>query len=600
MAASLAHRGPDGEGYRVFGPVGFGHKRLSIIDLAGSPQPMSSASGPCHITFNGEIFNYREVRAGLERAGVPLRTQGDTEVLLETLRLKGLPGLADLNGQFAFAYYDEHSDELLLARDRIGILPLYYCEGPGFIGFASEVKALFPLLGPPAIDDEAVEDYLTYGSVPPPRTLFKGVRKLAPGTALRIGADGTVRTEVYWSLPAAADGTPLDGDAALREVERKLRDAVALRLVADVPVGAYLSGGLDSSLTVALMKEALGGGEVRTFAAGFSDPRYDELPYARQVSEALGTTHHEVMVDAGDFRNLWETLTWHRDGPISQPADVAIYKIARQARADVKVLLSGEGSDELFAGYPKHAWDGRIAPMARVPAPLRIPAFRAAEHLLPESRHRARQAARALTARSAGERMQTWFGPFTWYERRALRRGFGALRDPGQWQRAGGDHLRRMLYVDCHTWLADNLLERGDRMSMAASIENRPPFLDHELIELAFRVSSGMKLKGTSGKWIIKEIARRHLPANIVDRRKVGFKVPLDEWFRSGLRDYMHDLLAGPDSFVGSYFDSRVIASMIASHASKRRNEEHRLWTLMGLEVWHRVFFKGSSPTQSA
>ena len=592
MAATLGHRGPDGDGFKVFGDVGFGHTRLSIIDLAGSPQPMSSANGPCHITFNGEIFNYQSVRSDLQRQGVDLRTHGDTEVLLETLRLKNLAGLADLNGQFAFGFYDESSGELLLARDRMGILPLYYHEGPGFIAFASEVKAILALIGTPDVDDEAVEEYLTYGSVPPPRTLFRGIRKLAPGTALRVGRDGKIRSEVYWALPARCEQPLLDGEEALREVDRKLREAVALRLVADVPVGAYLSGGLDSSLTVALMKELREGGEVQTFAAGFSDPRYDELPYARQVSEAVGTKHHEIMVTATDFRDYWETLTWHRDGPISQPADIAIYKIAKQARSDVKVLLSGEGSDEIFGGYAKYAFEPRLAPLAGVPSALRVPVFRAVERMLPESKNRARQAARALTSRSTGERMQTWFGPFTWFERRSLRSGYGSFRDPGQWDRATGDHLRRMLYVDCHTWLADNLLERGDRMSMAASIENRPPFLDHELVELAFRVSSGMKIRGMSGKWIVKEIARRHLPANIVDRKKVGFRVPLDEWFRGGLREYMNDLLLGPDSFVASYFDRRIITRLLEDHDKRRRNEEQRLWTLMGLEVWARVFLK--------
>lgn len=384
----------------------------------------------------------------------------------------------------------------------------------------------------------------------------------------------------------------LDGENAIREVDRKLRDAVALRLVADVPVGAYLSGGLDSSLIVALMKKLRDGGEVQTFAAGFADQRFDELPYARQVSEAVGTTHHEVMVSADDFRELWETLTWHSEGPVSQPADIAIYKIAKQARGEVKVLLSGEGSDEIFGGYPKYAFEPKLAPLAKLPAALRVPAFRALERFLPESKNRARQAARALTARSTSERMQTWFAPFTWYERRALRPEFGTFRNPGQWERAKGDHLRRMLYVDCHTWLADNLLERGDRMSMAASIENRPPFLDHELVELAFRISSRMKIRGLSGKWIIKEIARRHLPANIVDRKKVGFKVPLDEWFRGGLRDYVRDLLLGPDSFVRSYFDRKVVEFLLSAHDRHRRDEQLRIWTLMGLEVWYRRFHR--------
>jgi asparagine synthase (glutamine-hydrolysing) len=594
MASQLRHRGPDGEGFLLMGDVGFGHTRLSIIDLAGSPQPMSSASGPFHITFNGEIFNYQSLRHDLAKNGVPLNTCGDTEVLLETLRIDGLNGVNKLNGQFAFAYYDEIRQTLLLARDRLGILPLYYHVGQNFVAFASEIKALLPAISNPELDDEAVEEYLTYRSVPPPRTLFKGVRKLGPGTALHIGKDGSLREEVYWALPARESGETLTGEAAIQAVYEKLQEAVALRLVADVPVGAYLSGGLDSSLTVALMKRLRNGGEVQTFAAGFSDPRFDELPYARQVSEHVGTTHHEVMVDSKDFIDLWEKLSWHRDGPMSEPADIAIHKIAMQARADVKVLLSGEGSDEIFGGYPKYAYESKLAPLASIPAFLRVPAFRIGERLLPESRNRMRQAGRALAARSTAERMQTWFGPFTWYERRSLRPEYGKINEPGQWNRVEGDHLRRMLYVDCHTWLSDNLLERGDRMSMAASIENRPPFLDHELVELAFQIDSAMKIKNGSGKWLIKEIARKHLPGKIVDREKVGFKVPLDNWFRGGLKDYVHDLLLGPDSFASSYFDRRVVSRLLHDHTTGRRNEELRIWTMMGLEIWHRAFFRSA------
>ncbi len=593
MAAQLQHRGPDGDGFRIFREVGFGHTRLSIIDLAGSPQPMTSASGPFHLTFNGEIFNYKEQRAQLVHAGVPLRTHGDTEVLLETLRLEGLRGLDRLNGQFAFGWFDERADSLLLARDRLGILPLYYAERPGFLVFASEVKALLPALGAVQLDDDAVEDYLTYRSVPPPNTLFRGVKKLAPGTALHVGADGKVRHETWWSLPAEVRGEALTGAAAITAVAEQLERAVAGRLVADVPVGAYLSGGLDSSLTVALMKKLRQGGEVQTFAAGFADPRFDELPYARQVSEAVGTTHHEVHVTAADFQQLWEKLSWHRDGPISEPADVAIFRIAQVARGSVKVLLSGEGSDEIFAGYAKYVHEPKLALLAAMPGFLRVPLARFGERWLSGSKSRARQAARALTGRSAAERLQTWFAPFTWYERAALRNGYGALRTPGQYERCQGDHLRRMLYVDCHTWLADNLLERGDRMSMAASIENRPPFLDHELVELAFRIDSAMKVKGKSGKWIVKEIARRHLPANIVDRKKVGFRVPLDEWFRGGLKEYVHDLLLGRDSFVSTYLARGAIAAMLHDHMRGRRNEELRLWTLLGLEVWQRTFLRG-------
>ncbi|MFT4842998.1 MAG: asparagine synthase (glutamine-hydrolyzing), partial [Candidatus Azotimanducaceae bacterium] len=402
MAAQLHHRGPDGDGFRVIGgDLGFGHTRLSIIDLAGSPQPMSSANGPFHITFNGEIFNYEKRRAELVRDGVTLRTHGDTEVILETLRRDGLRGLEKLNGQFAFATYDETSGELLLARDRIGILPLYYAERDGFVVFASEIKALLPALEAPQLEDDAVEDYLTYRSVPPTSTLFKGIKKLTAGTAVRIGRDGKLRHETWWRIPSELPEEMLEGDAAIKAVDEAFEEAVALRLVADVPVGAYLSGGLDSSLCVALMKKIRQGGEVQTFAAGFNDPRYDELPYARQVSEAVGTTHHEIHSTAQDFQDLWTQLSWHRDGPISEPADVAIYRIAKYARQHVKVLLSGEGSDELFGGYPKYAYDPKVGKLAGVPSCL----MRAGERMLPGSKFRARQAARALTGRSTAERL---------------------------------------------------------------------------------------------------------------------------------------------------------------------------------------------------
>ncbi|MFY9342731.1 MAG: asparagine synthase (glutamine-hydrolyzing) [Planctomycetota bacterium] len=595
MAERLRHRGPDGDGFLVRRDVGFGHTRLSIIDLAGSVQPMSSASGPCHLTFNGEIFNYQERRRELQRAGVPLRTQGDTEVLLETLRTEGLRGLDRLNGQFAFGYFDERDGRLLLVRDRLGILPLYFAVRPGFLVFASEIKALLPALGEPQLDDDAVEDYLTWRSVPPPKTLFRGIQKLAPGTALWVGADGSTRQEEWWRLPAALPDRELDGDEALAAVEQGLERAVAGRLVADVPVGAYLSGGLDSSLTVALMKKLRGGGEVQTFAAGFADPRFDELPYARQVAESLGTTHHEVQVTPEDFNELWLKLSWHRDGPISEPADVAIFKIARFARRSVKVLLSGEGSDELFAGYPKHAFEAKAGVLAMLPGLLRVPAMRACERLLPEAAYRARQVARALTGRDTAERLQTWFAPFTWYERAALRSGFGRRRSPGCYERCAGDHLRRVLYADCHTWLSDNLLERGDRMSMAASIENRPPFLDHELVETAFRVRSAMKVRDGSGKWLVKQIARRYLPPGIVDRKKVGFRVPLDDWFRKRLRDFLYDHLLGPDAFVSRYLQRAALERLVGDHLGGRRNEELRLWTLLGFEVWHRAFLRSDS-----
>jgi len=588
MTALLEHRGPDDSGHLCLGAVGLGHRRLSIIDVGGSRQPMSSAG--MHLTYNGEIFNYRELRSRLVADGVALRTAGDTEVLLESWRQRGRAALAEVDGQFAFALYDGDQEELWLVRDRLGILPLYWYRDRDVFAFASEVKALLPVLPAVRVDEDALEDYLIYRSVPPPRTLFRGVSKLTAGHLLRVDGAGQVYEEPWWQLPAEPPARMLVGQAAHDAVATRLSAAVRSRLVADVPVGAYLSGGVDSSLVVALMKEAREGGPVATFSAGFADPRFDELPFARRVSDHLGTEHHEVLLDAKDYQDLWEKLTWHRDGPVSEPADMAVFKIAQSARGHVKVLLSGEGADELFGGYPKHVADARLRPVALLPAWLRIPLCRAIERLLPVRLARLRIAVRAFTGRTVSERLQTWFAPFTWYERRALMAGRGADRSPPQYGRAGGDHLRRMLYVDCHAWLSDNLLERGDRMSMAASIENRPPFLDHRLVETAFAVHSKEKVAGGAGKRIVKAIADRYLPADIVHRRKIGFRVPLDEWFRRGLREFTHDLLLAAGSFVGSVLDRRLVAQLLADHERGRRSEELRLWTLLGLEVWHRTF----------
>src|SRR4051794_35067829 len=369
MAARLAHRGPDAEGHWVDGPVGFGHRRLSIIDVHSSAQPMASVDGRLHLTFNGEILNYRALRGQLD---YPFRTHGDTETLLACHHRYGADAVHRLDGQFAYALHDRDRGELLLVRDRLGILPLYYHVDADRIAFASEIKALLPVLPDgPRIDTASLDAYLSLRSVPAPYTLFEGVRKLPAGHRLRVGADGRPRLERYWSIPDPQRSQMAD-DEAVEVVEAALERSVAASMVADVPLGAYLSGGLDSSLIVALMSKA-GGAGVSTFAAGFGDPRADELPWARQVSDLLHTDHHEVDVTADDFAELWPRLTWLRDAPVSEASDVAVFRLAEEARKHVTVVLSGEGSDELFAGYPKYRVAPLLAPLGRVPAAFRVP-----------------------------------------------------------------------------------------------------------------------------------------------------------------------------------------------------------------------------------
>jgi asparagine synthase (glutamine-hydrolysing) len=580
MAGQLIHRGPDETAIWAEGAVGFAHTRLSIIDVEGSHQPMSSAGGQTHLVFNGEILNYRELRAGLS---YPFRTQGDTEVLLALYERYGSAGVERLRGQFAYAIHDSATGDTHLFRDRLGILPLYYFVDDRMFAFASEIKALLPLIGTPSVDEESLHDYLAHRAVPAPYTFIKGVRKVPQGHHLEIRSDGTIRATAYWELPAQPDRRKVSADEAVRLVEESLSASVRDALIADVPVGAYLSGGVDSSLVTALVARERQGEGLHTFSAGFGDDRLDETSWARMVAEVVGSTHHEVIVTADDFQQNWSRLSWHRDAPLSEPADIAVFRLAELARQEVKVVLSGEGSDELFGGYRKYL----LANVNRW-APIPGSALRVLERSLPVSKSRVGVAMRAISEPNRAERMRGWFAPFT-VEERARLIGHEATRSVLEpYVRGGGDALRRMLYADAHTWLADNLLERGDRMSMAASLELRPPFLDHRLVELAFSLPSNIKVRRRTSKWVVKEIARKHLPDAVVDRPKVGFKVPLDEWFRGGLRDMAFDLLTGPSSFVATTFDGQAVRKLLEDHFAADRDEQTRIWTLLSLEVWHR------------
>lgn len=545
------------------------------------------------VCFNGEIFNYRELRAALP--GYAFHTRGDTEVLLALFEQYGADCVTRLRGQFAFAVFDKHKRELWLFRDRLGVLPLYYSwDGERFV-FGSEIKALLPAIkSRPEVDEESLVEYLTYRSVPWPHTLFKNIRKVPPGHWIRMDTRGRLVTGQYWQIPHVQSIPQSTLRCTVEHVSEALEEAVKTRLVADVPVGAYLSGGLDSSLIVALMAKLQGEGNVATFSAGFGDPRHDEMPFARAVSERFKTRHHAVSVQEDDFTDLWPKLTWHRDAPLSEPADVAVFKLASAARNSVKVLLSGEGSDELFAGYPKYRF-ARIAGLADLlPPALRRPLFGRLERLLPATAARPRVMLRAMTAATEADRFQEWFAPFTKYERTALSNALSRDGHRDIHSHAEGDLIRRMLFFDCHTWLVDNLLERGDRMAMAASVESRPPFLDHHLVELAFSLPSRCKVRWGTGKWIVKEVARPYLPRAIIHRRKVGFHVPLDRWFRGGLQAYARDLLLAPNAFVTGVFDKTAVKALLESHAKGRRNEAIRIWTLLGLEVWHSVFMSDS------
>lgn len=600
MGDSLAHRGPDASGFWQSETVGFAHTRLSIIDLAGSVQPMTSVDGRWVLCFNGEIFNYRQLRAVLD---YPFHTDGDTEVILAGIARHGIDFIERLVGQFAFAIHDTLTGTTHLVRDRLGILPLNYSVSPESVIFGSEIKAILAAIPlRPNVDLQSLDSYLSGRSVPSPNTLFDGISKLRPAHRAEIARDGSVTVTRYWQPPPEDPAGTWTPESAVDAVDRAITTAVDSALVADVAIGAYLSGGVDSSLIVAKIAALRPDRRIQTFAAGFGDPRTDELSWARKVSEHVGTDHHEVTVDASNFESLWPTMTWHRDAPISEPADIAVFRLAETARQSVRVILSGEGGDELFAGYPKYRAARAVAAASVVPSWLRSGAANFVEPRMSGRLSRARIAVRAAGAKTREEQFRTWFAPFTRRERTAL---LGAIpqRHAGIAPRRDGDVIRQMLLSDLDSWLPDNLLERGDRMSMAASLELRPPLLDHRLAELAFRLPSGVKMRNGTTKWVLKEVARRYLPAEIVDRRKAGFRVPLQSWFRSGLRDSMWDRLTGADSFVAQNFDRTAVRELLTRHESGAFNEESRIWTLMSLEIWHETFFAArstSAPTLSS
>ena len=547
---------------------------------------MPSPDGARHLVFNGEILNYRELRGQLS---YPFQTHGDTEVLLALYEKYGPLGVKKLRGQFAYAIHDQQSGEFHLFRDRMGILPLYYYADSQVFAFASEIKALLPLIERPEVDADSLHEYLAHRAVPSPHTLIRGVHKVPPGYHLVVEASGRLTLSPFWQLAVQPSGRSVTDSEAVSLVDDALRSSVREALVADVPVGVYLSGGVDSSVLTAITRRENPDQILHTFGASFNDERYDENFWARKVADISGATHHEVVVTADDFMNNWAKLSWHRDGPLSEPADVAIFRLAQLAREQVKVVLSGEGSDELFGGYPKYTFAAATRWLGSVPSAGLLSRL---ERSLPASKAKLRIAIRALAERGHDERMRAWFAPFNVAERRQLTGHPASRQTPVAYRAGRGDSLRRMLYADTRVWLADNLLERGDRMSMAASLETRPPFLDYRLVELAFDLPSGVKTRSGTTKWVLKEVARQYLPNEVVDRPKIGFKVPLDRWFRHGLRDMAFDLLTGPSSFVGTTFDVRVVANLLADHARGVRDEESRIWTLLSLEVWYRELLK--------
>ncbi|HZP01024.1 MAG TPA: asparagine synthase (glutamine-hydrolyzing) [Terriglobia bacterium] len=589
---AMAHRGPDDEGLYLDGELGLGNRRLSIIDLPGGHQPLSNEDQSIWITFNGEIYNYRSLRAELISRGHAIRTSTDTETIVHLYEASGLACLDPLRGMFAFAIWDRRNRRLLLARDRIGVKPLFYRLEPGRLVFASELRALC-LLSAEAleIDPQSVYDFFGFRYIPAPNTFYRGVHKLLPGHYLVADAGG-VRTAPYWDVPPEEESATPEEELAQQVVEH-LREAVRLRLIADVPLGVFLSGGTDSSAVVALMAE-LGARPLRTFSVGFEERGFSELPYARRIAQRFSTEHHELMVGPRHVSEELPRLVAFRDEPIAEPTDVALYLVSRLAGGTVKVVLAGEGGDELFAGYPKYAADRLAGIISALPQEV----TRALVSLLPYRQRRVRLALEALSLPDEAERAATWFASFSREEREALfSKDFLSQVDPGHPAQVIGQclekvrdrsPLKRMLYADLKIWLPDNLLLRGDQMTMAASIEERVPFLDHKLVELAARIPSRMLTRGFRTKVLLRQALKPYVPEEVLRRRKVGFTLPIGAWFRKSLKSMVADLVLSREAQARGYFDVANMEQIVREHFDGIRDRQKQLWALVNFELWCR------------
>ena len=595
MAGAIRHRGPDADGFRISGPAGLAHRRLSIIDLAAGGQPMSSADGTVWVIFNGEIYNYPELREAMEAAGHRFRTRSDTEVLVELFRSEGAASFRKLNGMFACAFWDETRRELTLVRDRWGKKPLYVANGARELRFGSEIKALLAYGAfERRVHAGALHEYLTQGYISGPQTIFEGMERLLPGHYL-TARDGTVSVHRYYELEFGPAASPLAEEPFLERLDATLRGAVKRRLMSDVPLGAFLSGGLDSSVVVALMAR-LSDRPVRTFSVGFEEAGYSELEDARAVARHVGTDHAETMVRPSAFEILPD-LVWHCDEPFADSSAVPTYYVSRAAREHVTVALSGDGGDEVFAGYTRYKLAREREAWRRVPRwlgegiggrltrilPFTAPGWNtlatlsylsgqgriAGQGIYPYVRD-------ALYSRAWGRRATT-FDPMARLE---------SILAPVR----GLDVVSQLQYLDMHHYLPGDILTKVDRMSMAVSLEVRAPLLDYEVVELMARAPLSYKLAGDVSKVSLRRLAARLLPKSTLEKRKQGFALPQGRWFQGQLYARAEEILLDPRALGRGYFDPRAIRTVLSEHRRGRRDYGTWLWCLIVLEIWHRHF----------
>ena len=600
MTDTLIHRGPDDEGFYARSGVGLGHRRLSIIDLAAGRQPMTNEDGTVWVIFNGEIYNFTDLRNSLITKGHAFKTLSDTEVIVHLYEEKGQECFRDLRGMFAIALWDEREKQLFLARDRVGKKPLFYYHDGSRIIFGSEIKAILQVPGISRdIDLQALSDYFSFLYVPAPKSIFKNIRKVLPGHYLVVSPNGLHETR-YWDL-SFAETDNLSEEKWCEKLLETYQEAVRLRLISDVPLGAFLSGGVDSSSVVALMAGLIND-RVTTCSIGFEEKEFNELDYAREVASQFNTNHYEQMVRA-DAVDIVEKLVWHYDEPFADSSAVPTYYVSQVARQHVTVALSGDGGDENFAGYRRYYFDNRENDLrALLPAAIRETIFGTLASLYPK----ADWAPRILRGKATFENLAR--APIDAYFRsvsafrpelktQVLHRdllaelnGYDSLDVLRYYYNKADtdDPLSRIQYVDIKTYLTDDILVKVDRASMANSLEVRAPILDHKLMELAASIPPSLKLRGMSGKYIFKKALKRVLPETVLQRRKMGFAVPLAKWFRGDLKEFAHDVIfsRNQDAFLNEATAKRVWRE----HQSGLRDRSTELWTLLMFRSWHRRF----------
>jgi len=600
MADAIAHRGPDAEGYFHAPGIGLAHRRLSIIDVAGGDQPMANEDGSIQVVFNGEIYNFQQLRDQLQAKGHRFKTRSDTEVLVHLYEEDGVQLVDRLRGMFAFALWDHPRRQLTLARDRIGLKPLYvYRDGEKTL-FGSELKAILAHAEVDrTVDPAAIEEYLTYGMIPGSRAIFRRAEKLPPAHVLTLRADDSdCRPRRYWQFRIDTDPR-LTVDGWKEALDEKIVETVRAHQIADVPVGAFLSGGLDSSAMVAV-QSALSEQPVQTFSIGFRESRFSELPYARQVAAEFGTDHTEQIL-AAEAAGVLDELVRYYDEPFADSSAIPTLWVSRLARRSVKVVLSGDGGDEAFGGYTRYAHDLAEARWRRrIPRPLRRSVLAWLARAWPKADWLPRVLrAKTLLTNLSLDPAEAYANTLAWCRQPARRRLLsGDLRaqlDDHLPERlaaehyrgaAAGDPLGAMLTTDIQTVLPDDFLVKVDRASMSCGLEVRPPLVDHELLELAARIPSRFKVRNGQTKWIFKELYRDRLPAGLAHRRKQGFEIPIDAWLRGPLREQFESTVLSAGSRVNEFLDRSAVARLYRAHQTRVGRHGHVLWSLLVLARW--------------